>query len=233
MIENKEKQKLTVKVTAESEYRKKFLLRITRIGVTSMVLLLALLYGILYVVNETGYFTITVAENSQDSLVMSNSAGFDSIKPVLRANAPEEMDNITEEWIPIDINETEGDNSKDNYIAYTFFVKNEGEKTVDYDYYIDIRAVTKNVDQATRVKIYINDDVQIYAKESDNGEAEPGTTAFVSNTKVVDNLREGFSVGDVDKYTIVIWVEGEDPDCIDDIVGGFMKMSMVLKIRED
>ena len=26
-----------------------------------------------------------------------------------------------------------------------------------------------------------------------------------------------FKVGDIDKYTIVIWIEGNDPECDDDV----------------
>ena len=37
--------------------------------------------------------------------------------------------------------------------------------------------------------------------------------------------------GDIDKFTIVIWLEGDDPDCIDNILGGEIKMHM--EIREE
>ena len=39
---------------------------------------------------------------------------------------------------------------------------------------------------------------------------------------------ENFKVGDIDKYTIVIWVEGDDPECTDDLIGGEIKMHMTL-----
>ena len=38
--------------------------------------------------------------------------------------------------------------------------------------------------------------------------------------------RKNFKSGDIDKFTIVIWIEGDDPDCIDDLIGGEMKMHM-------
>lgn len=37
-----------------------------------------------------------------------------------------------------------------------------------------------------------------------------------------------FQAGSVDKYTIVIWVEGDDPECLDDIIGGEIKMKMTI-----
>ena len=32
--------------------------------------------------------------------------------------------------------------------------------------------------------------------------------------------------GDVDKYTIVIFLEGDDPDCLNNLIGGEIKMHM-------
>ena len=40
-----------------------------------------------------------------------------------------------------------------------------------------------------------------------------------------------YKKGDIDKFTIVIWLEGDDPDCVDNILGGEIKMHM--EIREE
>ena len=32
--------------------------------------------------------------------------------------------------------------------------------------------------------------------------------------------------GDIDKFTIVIWLEGDDPDCLNNLIGGEIKMHM-------
>ena len=39
---------------------------------------------------------------------------------------------------------------------------------------------------------------------------------------------ENFKSGDLDKYTVVIWVEGDDPDCTNDLIGGRIDMHMTL-----
>ena len=44
--------------------------------------------------------------------------------------------------------------------------------------------------------------------------------------------REKFKSKDKDKYTVVIWLEGNDPDCVDNIIGGTLKLSMDFKIAE-
>ena len=35
--------------------------------------------------------------------------------------------------------------------------------------------------------------------------------------------------GEVDKYTVVIWLEGEDPECVNDILGGTIEMMFKFK----
>ena len=46
------------------------------------------------------------------------------------------------------------------------------------------------------------------------------------------NTREDFEPQAKDKYTVVIWLEGNDPDCLDELVGGTMKLGMDFKIVE-
>ena len=37
----------------------------------------------------------------------------------------------------------------------------------------------------------------------------------------------------MDKYTIVIWMEGDDPECVDRIVGGSVEFSMRIDSEDD
>ena len=37
---------------------------------------------------------------------------------------------------------------------------------------------------------------------------------------------ENFKPGDINKYTVVVWIEGTDPDCTDNILGGEFKAYM-------
>ena len=47
-----------------------------------------------------------------------------------------------------------------------------------------------------------------------------------SDTIVCSYEESNFLVGNVDKYTIVIWMEGDDPECVDRIIGGSVELSM-------
>ena len=39
--------------------------------------------------------------------------------------------------------------------------------------------------------------------------------------------------GDMDKITVVIWFEGDDPECVDDILEGEIKFSMDINVIEE
>jgi hypothetical protein len=55
---------------------------------------------------------------------------------------------------------------------------------------------------------------------------------FVSNRLVATVTSDEFKAGTVDKITVVIWFEGEDPECVDDILEGEVKLSMDINIVE-
>ena len=159
-------------------------------------------------------------------------------KRVLEATKLEFMDNISVKWLPENIdNEAEGSHNGQNYLAYTFYLENKGSETINYWYEIPIDDVIKNVDEAIRVMIYRNGEKKIYAKpNATTGEVESGTEKFYSSTDVLVEGRKDFKPGDIDKFTIVIFLEGDDPECKDNLIGGEMKMHMEISeehIKQD
>lgn len=75
--------------------------------------------------------------------------------------------------------------------------------------------------------VYRNDEKIIYGKPNETtGGSEMGTEPFYLNQVITFKQRKDFKTGDIDKFTIVIWIEGDDPDCIDALIGGEMKMHM-------
>ena len=99
-------------------------------------------------------------------------------------------------------------------------------------YEVVLDDVIKNVDEALRVMIILNGEKTIYAKvNSTTKEPEKDTKAFFSEEKVEVECRENLKSGEIDKCTVVIWIEGDDPECIDELIGGEIKMHM--KITEE
>ena len=226
----------TIKVKAEKIYKRKFFSRIVKMSLLVLLLFFSILYLILYVVNSNGYFTIKLDKNlkAERHILLSSDSEFSAETVEIKVKGLEYMDNITEGWIPFDeLISKEGDHSDDNYIAYTFFVKNDGNENVDYKSKIVIESVIKNVDEAVRVALYTNGERKVYAKKAKDGNAEPNTISFLSNRLVMQQDRDNIKPGEIDRYTVIVWLEGKDPECIDDIIGGEMKMAIVITEKTD
>ena len=207
----------------------------TKIVISIILLVMIFAFIILSVIYKGGRFTITLDQRlaNDNKIVIYEDNEIKENKRKLSARDLEFMDNISIDWIPTNIDtEANGSHNGDNYIAYTFYVENEGTDTVDYWYSIVIDDVIKNVDEAARVMIYLNGEKTVYAKiNALTNEPEKDTTPFFSKDKAVLEERKAFSPGDIDKFTVVIWLEGDDPDCTDNILGGEIKMHM--EIREE
>ena len=195
-----------------------------------MLLFLLVIYYVLKIVYQTGRFTIVLDSSSdmKGAMVMYESKDNKLTRRTLSADVLDFITNISGDWIPENINnEADGSHNGDNYVAYTFYLENEGDEVIHYWYEIDIDDVVKNVDEAIRVAVYLNDDKVVYAKaNSKTNQPEEKTVAFKDEDRVMLEQRKKFKPGDIDKFTIVIWIEGDDPDCIDDLIGGEMKMHM-------
>jgi len=222
-----------VRATAKSVRRRNLLLRIFCIILLIAILLLGVFYALSAFVNKAGNFTVWISDEDLNLITLCDTPDFEECATILEADTIAQMDNITKAWLPENIDEGEGSHNGDNYIAYTFYLKNAGENEISYSSQIDIHAVTKEADNAVRVMILKNGEETVYAKpQKGSSEPEPDTVPFLSNTQVLQNTTEGFKPGDVDKYTVVIWLEGNDPECVDDIKGGVVKMSMNFKVLE-
>ena len=217
-----------IKTDAEKIKAREQKIKILKIGLLITTLFLIIIYFLLNLFYSYGAFTVILdPELSKDKgLVMYENLKEKRFRMILEAPRPEVMDNISINWLPQNINdESDGSHNGENHIAYTFYIENMGLET-HYWYTIIIDDVIKNVDEAVRVWVFKNGESVLYAKMGKNGQPEPGTVPFVSEDYVMMEKRENMKPGDIDKYTVVIWVEGDDPDCVDTIIGGEMKMHM-------
>ena len=55
---------------------------------------------------------------------------------------------------------------------------------------------------------------------------EDNTIPFLEDRLVALDNNYDLQPGEVDKYTVVLWIEGSDPECNDNILGGEIKISM-------
>ncbi len=230
--------KYTVRRTGKQVMRLQMMIRIAAMIVLALFLIILLMYIFSLFSNGAGRFTVSSSDGHR-GLILSETADFADTSVILNAEAVENMDNITYTWLPEDLTETDGSHNGQNYLCYTFYVKNVGDEDFDYRAFIDIEYVKKNVDHAVRVQLYRNDEFDIYAKPAADGnpEVDPRddetsyeTIPFVDPSTICDFVRSDFKVDEVDKYTVVCWLEGWDPECVNDIMGGELKMSMTFEV---
>ena len=239
VIEKKEDKK-EKKVKLKSDLVKARIrnVRLLRLALLIISVFLIIIYFMLRIAYNNGAFTVVLSQDfaRKNGIIMYENLAVKEVRSILTAPRPEIMDNISIKWLPENINnESDGSHNGDNYIAYTFYIENEGVE-VHYWYSIIIDDVIKDVDEAVRVWLFLNEESTLYAKIGKNGQPEKDTIPFYSEEYVCVEKREGFKFGDIDKFTIVIWVEGDDPDCLDHLIGGEMKMHMEIteeKINAD
>lgn len=218
---------------AKKEKRKRAKRKVFKVLLVLIILFLINVYLILAIFYKGENFTVTLdSEYGRESglIIYEKREDSDNWRNFLRSDDIEFFTDISGDWLPVDIdNEGDGSHNGRNYIAYTFYAENRGQDTINYWAKIKIDDVVRNVDEAIRVMVFKNGNKVIYAKNNrETGEPEPKTVAFRDEETVMLELTENFKVGDIDKYTVVIWVEGDDPECKDDLIGGEIKMHMTL-----
>lgn len=222
----------SVRATAKSIRKREIMLKLAAVIAFVSISILLVFYGLVVFANNIGNFTVKISEKDERyAISICENSSFDNPTTLLHADVLDSMDNITESWIDEDVDQIDGAHNGKNYIAYTFYVKNVGSKPIDYSAEIEILSVKKNADEAVRVKVYKNGVATTYAKPQKNSTIpEPNTTPFYSTKMVMSQINEHFLAGSIDKYTIVIWLEGNDPECIDNIRGGHVRMVMNLEV---
>lgn len=198
-----------------------------------LVTMAIMLYGVSALYKKTGSFTISINkyEMTKYGLTLSESRDMSHNNSHLNAKISEKITNIAGETIDKNVDNIDGVHNGDNYIAYTFYLQNAGEIEVSYDYQINITNITQSLDEAIRLRLYVDGVPTTYAKtRSDGGGAEPGTTEFYSSNVVAKGRIDSFEPNETTKFTVVIWIEGNDPDCIDWLIGGQLKIDMIMNV---
>ena len=255
---------------------------ISSIGITSLVI-------VSFLGRFTGTFTVSLA-NSSVKLSLCQKEAFDNPTSYLRIEKLDLFEEYTYSSLPkqeiLDNEETPYDygcytNDKGEsimrYLKYTFYVKNMGGKTAQYDLKVNLLDRNKStdgsertLDDTLRVMVYENDVIEssgetyhnedVYAKESAeynidiegnrtrrefistypylNEEDEKHRLAktFENSSRVTTYTRPGFLQGQLRRYTIVVWLEGEDPQSEfvkDAPVGASLKLGVEITAYEN
>lgn len=227
---------LTLRRTAKEAKRHVVVMRVLGLLVILLVAIIAVAYAISYFYDKYGSFTVKINKYDmmRQGLTLSETPEYDKTISVLNANIVYDMTNISGEDLPENLDMINGSHNGESYIAYTFYLINGGDDTISYEGEMSIENVTNSVDEAVRVAVYVNGEKTVYGKTKSNGTGKESDcdSEFRSATVVMNNKRTQFEPKAKDKYTVVIWLEGNDPDCTDDLIGGTLKLGMDFKIAE-
>ncbi len=223
--------------TAKEVRNYRVMVKILVAGIAAVASLMAAVFVGAALYKNTGAFTISLnkEEMRKYGLTLSETADMRYKTSYLNARIEENMTNIDGKLdIPSNVDEGEGEHNGQDYIAYSFYLQNAGELEVSYEYSIAISNITNGLDDAIRVKLYKDGVPTTYAKSSRTIEGcEPDADEeFYSSTEVVRGRTDKFKPGDKTKYTVVVWIEGNDPECLDYAIGGTVKLDMKMSILD-
>lgn len=199
-----------------------------RLILLGLLLVVCVLFIVAFMQEKMGNFTINLnrLELYRKGISIADTGTFDDATARLTADAVVDATNISIDDIPDDVDELEGSHNGKNYMAYTYYIRNAGKEDLGYVAKVNIDSCAKGAEKAVRVAVWRNGKRVVYAAPATDGMPEDGCENFESDETVCSYSEDNFLVGNVDKYTIVIWMEGDDPECVDSIIGGSVQFSM-------
>ncbi len=219
--------------SAAEVMRYRVLKKIILIGVALGAAGLMVGYSFVLLYNRTGRFSVAVDNPSATySISLCERPDFKARSSRLVCDQQVKITNICGGIIPKNVDNLDGQHNGENYLAYTFYCKNIGNAPVALDYEISFNNVSNGIDECMRVRLYVNGEYTDFAKTKSDGmgpETHYCDRPFAGKYIVCRDLINRVEPDDYVKFTVVIWVEGDDPDCNDSIVNGKIKFDMTIE----
>ncbi len=226
------------RLVTDAAAAKKYILKMRLLRGLVGTILVFLLSGYIAVSLYSKFGSLTISinkfESTQYSLTLSETRDFKELSATIAAKEVPDITNISGADLPADLDSIDGQHNGKNYFAYTFYLLNNGENTLSYEYQMLLSNVTNDVDKAIRIRLYVDGTPTTYARtRSDGTGPEPDTTEFRTTSVVMNDFKADFKPGNFTKFTVVIWIEGDDPDCTDELIGGDLKCEMKFSVITD
>lgn len=240
----------------------------------ALALLMLAVWAFSAMTDLKGHFTINMGDDLfREGFTLSETVGFENPSMRLFAEPAVDVPCISITDIDEKVSQQDGQNNTGSYFAYTFYLRNEGESTVDYTWEMRLNSESKNLSDAAWVMLFEDGEMTFFAEQRADGTqealpyfddntrgythrpmyeyaADPGQYEeisssgsrtfyrlvpypFESEEVVTSGLETDIAPMDVRKYTVVIWLEGDDPDCTDEKIGGHVGMEMNFQLVEE
>ena len=235
-MDEKLRDVLELRRTAKEVKRHVVVMRVLGLLVIILIAIVSIAYAISYFYDKYGSFTVRIDKYDmvKQGLTLSENPDWERTQSVLNADIVYDMTNISGEDLPANLDKVNGSHNGDNYIAYTFYLINSGDDTLSYEGEMTLENVSNKLDEAIRIAVYINGEKTVYGKTKSGGGGKEGDcdAEFDTSNIVMSTKKTGFKPKAKDKYTVVVWLEGNDPDCTDELIGGTLKLGMDFRIIE-
>ncbi|MBQ8337568.1 MAG: hypothetical protein IJY33_00310 [Oscillospiraceae bacterium] len=237
------------------------------------LLALAILYGMSVITNLRGHFTISMSNDLfREGFSISETRGFENPTSHLFASPADGVPCISITNIPENVDEIDGEHN-DEYFAYTFYVRNEGESQQNLLWNLRINSESQQVADAAWAMLFVDGKMTVYAKPDESGQpqslpsksdntrgylsaplyskaADPqgqyeivkqsgslkywrvNPEKFLSDSLVDSGVITAFKPQEVHKFTVVIWLEGDDPHCTNELIGGHLGMEFYMEAAQ-
>lgn len=201
-----------------------------------LIVVIALFMG-----QEAGNFVIEVEGGNQRKSIQICENLNGSTSSRLEAPSVSEMTNTTFHRFRDRLDkykETDGVTiDEDTHIyAYSFYMLNEGAESLKVNATLFYSGVSNNLDKAVRVLTMssTSDSLACYQapdeQMTDYGNDYPPVSLFLGDGKVYEEEFLSVDPGDIIKYTVLFWLEGNDPDCTDAIRLGKIRFALKLSV---
>lgn len=137
------------------------------------------------------------------------------------------------------------DSEQQGYVyAYTFYIVNTGAGLMELEIEMKMSNITKGMDNAIRVLTFNENEanVNIYQKADQQEVLYPGyylkrPTNFIDGNTVykedvfLQSTGDNINNKNYLKYSVLVWLEGHDPECVNDIMGGTIKFAVNIRVK--
>ena len=208
-------------------------------GVLSIAFAVITFYG-----QNSGNFVMSIDYDAYNrGIILSTEETFSNPTPRLMTEPIEDARDMTYSWLKLEEVVNTNGNYIDpdyDYVAYTFYIRNDGFETVDITYHIRMTEIYNDLDGAIRILVIEDDEKETMYQKMDEVDEEgnlpyyrqimPTPKMFISNSNVARENFTKFEPLEIKKFSVIMWLEGYDPDTTDEVLGGKIKLQMNFSI---
>jgi hypothetical protein len=217
--------------------------RFSTLAIVASLALLILFSAFTLYGDKVGNFVIAIGDtNDGAELSLSMQEDLSDATSRLSVDMLTKQTNATYNWIPDDISKglgTKNDTSQNFYSAFSFYLMNVSPSLpADYDMIVTVTDLVGDPLSVLRILIMVGDTDKsvgtVYAKAEETEEGAKrlqSTTTYTTvdlldGTQIIKEHCYDLQPGEKTKYTVVMWIEGNDIDCTNDRLNDRIKLNM-------